>query len=250
MSINTLYTISDYSLSSNMVEDTDTYKYNSPSLKFATGAPSYITKDLERHHNEGFASWIYTPDINSFTFKILFGCDSLGNGFALELSQYNIKLINITAYVESGVIIDQPMYIWITNSHWHKIKLIIANGKVEFYFNEGLILQYNAFSKVGDYFGYHNNNSPVDVYISDTIWYDDQIIWGNVNVNGTKNQDGFVLLYKQIDITLHQNTLTDISGNWMMLMEEDPIEQNKHVLIGGISSDDNLQPKGISSVTL
>jgi len=174
----------------------------------------------------------------------------LGNGYAIELSQYNIKLINILNFVESVVILDQYMYPWLINSHWHNMKLLISNGKIEFFINGGSILQYNSFEKVGDHFGYHNNNSPTTMYISDTIWYDDQIIWGNVNVNGSNNQDGFVLLYKQFDITLHQSTITDVNGNWMMLMEEDPIEQNKHILVGGITSDDNLQPKGISSVTL
>jgi len=44
MSINTLYNIADYSIQSNIVEDNNTFKYNSPSLVFATGAPSYIMK--------------------------------------------------------------------------------------------------------------------------------------------------------------------------------------------------------------
>jgi len=250
MSINTLYTIADYSIQSNMVEDSILFKYNSPSLNFATGAPSYIMKDLSRQFNEGFSFWFYTSNVTTFTIKILLGCDDLGNGYAIELSQYNIKLITISTFVESAVILDQYIYPWLLNSHWHNMKLLISNGKIEFFINDGSILQYNEFVKVGDHFGYHNNNSPVTMYISDTIWYDDQIVWGNVNVNGANNQDGFVLLYKQIDLILHQSTITDINGNWMMLMEEDPVEQNKHVLVGGITSDDNLQPKGISSVTL
>ncbi len=249
--INPLYNISDWTQQSNITQDNDTFKYNSPSLFFATGSPSYIIKDLGRHHNESLTFYLRSDDLVNSSFFVLFGCNDLGDGYAIDIKYHQLRLVTIGTYSETSVILDSSELFWQANNQFHKIKLLIVNSKIQLFFNDGLLLEYDEFTKVGDYIGFHNNNSLSNHWISDSIWYDDQILWGNININGVNNQDGFVLLYSQFDMAYIQNQSTDDTGNWMMFIEEDPIHQNKHVLVGGINSPTtNLQPKGVSSITL
>ena len=70
--INPLYNISDWTQQSNITQDNDTFKYNSPSLFFATGSPSYIIKDLGRHHNESLTFYLRSDDLVNSSFFVLF----------------------------------------------------------------------------------------------------------------------------------------------------------------------------------
>jgi len=133
---------------------------------------------------------------------------------------------------------------------WSEIRILIANSKVQIYLNHLLIMEYNSFVGVGTHFGFYNTTGQDDVTVSDSIYYGDQIIWGNVNINGQTNQDGFTLLFSQVDINFIESANCDQSGNWMIFIKEDPYQQNKHILMGAISSEQFLQPKGISNITL
>ena len=249
--INELYNIEDWTISNGVTENNDIYKYNQPSLFFASGSPSYVMKDLGRHHNETYITWYRATSINNLNVLFLLGCNDLGDGFAIHLTRYDIRLITIGTFNETSEIMSEYIpFVYSASNVFLELKVTIVNAKIQVFINNQIVLEYLDFSKVGDYIGIHNNTSITDMYIGDTIWYDDQNLWGNINVNSVNDEDGWVVLYKQTGIEYMDNVFADERGNWSIFIKEDPRQQFKHIIVGGITSKENLQPRGISSITL
>jgi len=252
MSIKTLHNLSDWTLESNVIEDPVNYKNTSPGLFLANTGSPFILYDTTQVHNESFVSWFKCVDNSLLKFQYMFGSNNLGDGFAFEITKTDVRLIQTSLFLESAVIMEKDIsrISTIASNTFTEVKILIVNMKVQLYINHLLIMEYNSFIGVGNHYGYYNHNGNDDIYVSDTIYYGDQIIWGNVNINGQSNQSGFTLLFNQLDINFIESANCDSSGNWMIFIEEDPYQQNKHILVGAILSEQFLQPKGISSITL
>lgn len=250
--INTLTRLTDYDIVNNVVEDHANYYNISPSFYFNYTLAPYMLKDMGRFHNEAFKFSFNSPDVSNFKFQVLFGCNSSGDGYAVSIENSIMKLVTVSTFVETAVLSERGLSrsMNFANNTYYSFKLVIANAKLQIYLNDNLFMEYNSFSPIANYYGYHLNGSTANVYISDTTYYDDQVIWGNVNLNGENNEDGFSLLFNQISIDLHSYSPCDTSGNWIIFIDDDPIQQNRFILIGAISSKEYLQPKGISSITL
>lgn len=250
--INTLYTLADYDTVSNVSEDFASHHINSPCFLMDHTLNPYIMKDITRNHNESFTSYFKTLDTINFKLQILFGCNNVGDGFAFSIEQGLIKLVTTSLFVQSSVIISKDISNIVTfiNDQYYPVTVLIVHDKIQIFLNNLLLIEYVGFVAVADNYGYHLNGGTSNVYVSDTIYYDDQIIWGNINLNGQNNEDGIALLFSQLSIEFLTDSRCDENGNWMIFIEEDPVQQNKHILIGEITSKEYLQPKGISNITL
>lgn len=252
MTINTLYNLTDYDTNSNVTEDNVEFHTTSPCFLMDHTLTPYILKDLTRSHNESITTYFKTTDVINFKIQVLFGSNVTGTGYAFSIEHGLIKLVTTTTFTESSILISKDIsnIIEFTNDTYYPLKILIVNDKIELYINNLLLIEYIGFTAIDNNIGYHLNGGTANVYISDTIYYDDQIIWGNINLNGQNNEDGIALLFSQLSIEFLTDSRCDENGNWMIFIEEDPVQQNKHILIGEITSKEYLQPKGISNITL
>lgn len=250
MAINPIHLLTDYDVNSNVTEDNTEFKTTSPCFKFDQSLSPYILKNMTRFHNETFTLYFKAVNVTTFKLLVMIGSDVTGNGYAISLENNSIKLVNTAIFVPQTefVIKDLTRILSMENDTYYKLSIMVANNKLECFIDDMLVLDYTPFLKYGDYFGYHLNGGTSNVYVSDTIYFDDQILWGEVALVSTPDEDGFVLLFDQTDIGFISRGNCNVNGNYLIFVDEDPLDQNLHIMVGAISTE--LQPKGISNVTI
>ena len=232
MAINSLYTLADFDVNSNVTEDNVEYKTTSPCFLFNHTLSPYITKNLTRFHNETFTLYFKAVDVTTFKLLILIGADSSGDGYAISLEENSMKLVELISYVPQTDLVtkDLTRIAPSINDTYYKITILVANTKIECFLDDMLMMEYSSFVKYDNHFGYHLNGGTSNVYVSDTIYFDDQILWGEVALVNTPNEDGFVLLFDQTDISFITHAGCDINGKYMIFVDEDPVQQNLHII--------------------
>lgn len=253
MTMTTLYNISDYDISNNVSEDAGNIYENVPGLYFNnTLATPYIIKDMGRINNEVYKTYIKSPTIDSLQFLVCFGCDNLGNGYALEFKAGFINLVTLLSYVPTQTLATKRHQRQTSSNSWIRVKIVIVNKKCKIFFSleNTMAFEIENFIPSGNYFGYYMNGSTVDAYVSDTVHYTDQVLWGNINLNGDNQSDGRSVLLEQSTLSFIDKDDCDSLGNWAIFVDEDPLDQTRHILLGLIDNKKNIQPKGISGITL
>lgn len=257
MAIKKISNTGDYDINSGVLESWITFKDIAPSLRVTNG--SHIIKDLGRFYNEAFICWIRTANGNAFKYQMLLGCDVNGNGLAIRFdgtaSGLTIKLVNITSFgnptydsiIEEREVTD---FILISNNTWHKLKVAFVNSKIQVILEGRLVFESTSAVATGNYFGHSGIDTTNETLVSDLYYYTDQIFWGNVNSKGIPSDKGIVYFLRQDTVQLYSRTMTDQYGNYMVFVEDDPIDLHKYIVLGYISNKTYLQPRGYGNLTL
>jgi len=255
--ITKLNDLTDYDINSGVVENTSIFKANGKSLELSQN--DYISKDLTRFSNETFTTYFRTNQSNNFKFQYLLGCDNLGTGQALRIdgtaTTLHFRIVNITTYGNpsyDSVIFEKDFFniLNINDDLWYKITIIISNNKLRVLFDGIILIDIINFTPTDNYYGYSAINSTTLTYISDINYYIDQIFYGNINLNGTPDDNGKILMASQDTMSIQYIENSDINGNWMIFNDGNPINFNKYVLIGYLNDKSSLQPRGIGNITL
>jgi hypothetical protein len=249
--------LTDYSINNGVTENTTIFKYESPSFELTSG--SYIIKDLNRMYNEAITCWLSSSDFTNSKFQILIGCDNAGNGVALRFdmssSQFFIRLVYISSFgnpTYDSVIIERDLFniLNLVNNTFYKISLYLSQDKVGVLFDDVDVFEISNVTFTGNYFGFSGIDTPTSIFVSDIYYYSDSVFYGNVNLNGVPDDSGNVLMLNQQTYSMVNLDRCDVDGNWMIFLEDDPINFNKYVLIGYISDRPDLQPRGVGNITL
>lgn len=252
MAINTLYTLADFTTNSSVTEDNVEFHTTSPCFKFDHTLSPYLMKNMLRFHNETFTLYFKANDITLFNLEVLIGCNIGGDGYGVLIEDGLISLVDTTIFVPTNTILSKDLTRMnpLLSNTYYKLSIMVVNNKLEVFLDDVLVLEYSNFVKVDNYFGYHLNGGTTNVYVSDTIYFDDQIVWGEIAYVNRGDEDGFMLMYDQTDISFMGVAECDADGNYMMFVDEDPVDQNLHIMVGAIHTQQQIQPKGISSVTI
>lgn len=248
--------ISYYDTNSGVTDDNVTYKSMSPSMSMAAG--TYVLKDLTRFNNEVFKFYVRFSDVTNTHFKLMIGIDNMGTGRAVHFDFSStdawVRLVNTSGLDQTydTVITEHNLYNRMTmvNDQFVECRAEIVNGNFQFYFNGMRVLQSTAFTANANYFGFCNLTTGTQVYVSDVEYIYDQIIWGNVNLDGNPQAEGIVGCYKQSTLELYKYIRCLTNGAYMIFIDDDPVNANKYFIYGYVKDQGIVQPRGISNITI
>jgi len=233
-------------------------QFNTTSPSFMLDPATWWLKDNEQFHNEALKVHIRMDDVESTNFKIMFGCTSAGAGRALQFdfSATNkwVRLVNTSGIdqVYDSVIEEVDMHSRrpFTDALFVSLKIIISNNKLKCWFGNYFLFDIETFSISGTYWGACNLTGSTRVYTGDVTAYSDQVLWGNVNLNGEPDDLGQVIVYNQDTYQVIDYTYCDSNGEYMVFLDDDPADMNKYFLYGFIPGIVYVQPRGVSNITL
>lgn len=256
MAIEAITSINHFDSVVGVVDSMESYHIVSPSLKFAPATS--VIKEINRMHNEVFKFHIRMDDVELTKFKIMLGCDAAGVGRAIQFDfDANNKMVR---YVnQSGIDVAYDSVIkekditnisLLNNAEYVECKVVISINKVQLFFQNRLCMEVTNFTTVGTNWGFCNLTGSSIVYLSDLYYIYDQILYGNVNLNGAPDSRGIVSLYNQATYELVKRVICDMNGEYMIFIDDDPANFNKYFLYGYVDGLTNLQPRGVSNITL
>lgn len=255
MTINAHLDVADFT-NVGVVNSNEAYHTVAPAFKYA--AATSVIKDISRFNNEAFKFHLRMDDVNSTSFKIMLGCDASGNGRAIQFdfSTNNkwIRLVNTTGIdaAYASVIAEKDIQNLMIHSSGSFIecRVEISNNKLRFMFNNLIVIDVTTFSTVGTHWGFCNLTGSSQVWTSDMFHVYDQILFGNVNLNGAPDANGIVIVYNQQTYAVVNYTRCDANGEYMVFIDDDPANANKYFLYGFITGLGTVQPRGVSNITL
>ena len=256
MTITAITTVADFSTISGVIDTNTTYHTVAPSLSLPVG--TYTLTDLGRINNEVFKFHLRLNDTDSTSFKIMLGCDNAGIGRAIQFdfssTQKFVRLVNASGFdvAYDSVIEEKDIQSFFVDTAglYVACRVEISNNKLRFYYGERLMLETIILTTVGTYWGFCNLTSSTQLYVSDTFVVQDQILFGNVNLNGAADEDGNVIVYNQSTYEVYEYTECDANGEYMVFLDDDPVNQNKYFLYGYVLGIGTVQPRGVSNITL
>lgn len=256
MTIQSINDVAQFSTNSGVVNSSEAFHEIAPAFKYAGG--TFIYNDIGKFNNEAFKFYIRMDDVNSTTFKIMLGCDSNGAGQAIQFdfSSTNkwVRFVNTSGWdvlYDSVVVEKEISNLFRTpNSYFIECKVIVSNNKIRFYYNGMLLIDSTLFSPTSTYWGFCNRSGSSQVWTSDMFYVYDQILYGNVNLNGAADGRGIVVVYNQATYEVVSYTHCDDNGEYMVFLDDDPANVNKYFLYGFIPGVGTVQPRGVSNITL
>ena len=225
---------------------------------FLLEGSEHILHDNARIHNEVFKFDMQCANITNTKFKFMVGVNSLGIGQALEFD-YDGATLYIRLVTSNGIDVDHMTaeatmdltnMLVLVNGQSIPIRVEIQDNKIRCRVKNIIVAEYKSFSPNGNYFGFANRLNSSNVIITNLIQYSDQIVYGNVNLNGAANADGIVVLYNQNTYEVVEYHYTDGDGEYFIFIDDDPIYQNKYFMYGFIEGQTSIQPRGVSNITL
>lgn len=248
--------IADFGTVSGVTEDVSVFYDQSPG--FLAKAGEYVLEDNGRCINEVFKFWMRLTDVDDTSFKFMVGANSSGVGqyvqFDFDVTNMYVRLVTASgfdvAYDTAEATIDIKNMIALADNDWVPVQIEIQDNKIRCRFRNIICFEYKSFSPVGNYFGFCNLSGSADVHVSDLYWYTDQIVYGNVNLNGVADGRGIVVLYNQSTFEVVEYRHTDNDGEYYIFIDDDPINLNKYFMYGFIDGETNIQPRGVSNITL
>jgi len=256
MAITPITSIANFDLVTGVVNSSEAYHTVNPSFKYSV-ATSMLTEN-SRMHNEVFKFHLRLDDVEATKFKIMVGCDSAGVGRAVQIdftpTSKMIRLVN-----QSGIEVaydsviqekDMTNLIIPTNGVFMECTLIISINKIQFFIGTKKCIDYSNFTTVGTHWGFCNLTGSSQVWTSDMFYIYDQILYGNVNLNGAPDSRGVVTVYNQATYEVVKRVICDSNGEYMIFLDDDPVNFNKYFLYGYVNGLTNLQPRGVSNITL
>jgi hypothetical protein len=134
---------------------------------------------------------------------------------------------------------------------FYKITIYLANNQLKVYFNNALCVDSLAFSPSGGWMGVSGIDSTTSSYVSDLTYWEEQCLWGNVNINGVPQAtSGRAILFSQDIVEVVEYSATNTDGDYLIFLEDDPANLNKYFMIGFIADQTNIQPRGVSNITI
>lgn len=255
MSIQNLNTISSFTTVSGATDNNSIFNEVAPSIELQSS--NFIHTPLSKIDNEVYQFYLRMVDVDDTKFKILLGNSNTGSGQSIEIefnsSEKLISLVNTSGLDISNdsVIIQRNIrdFLNFTNDKWYKIQIEIQSDKIRCFFDKILCFEFEL-SLSGLEFGFVNMAGSSNVYVSDLKIYVDQIVYGNVNINGANNENGRVVLYNQSTYEIVKYTEVDSNGEYFIFIEDDPLNSNKYFIYGFIENRTNIQPRGVLNITL
>ncbi len=229
----------------------------SPSFSYAAAGASVI-QDISKFDNEVFKFYIRMDDTTSSSFRILLGTDISGNGKAIQFdftaTNKYIRLVNIsgiaTTYDTIDVTNDVGNRLLFSNNQFIACRVEVVNSKLRFFYGNLKAIDVQNFTNTGTYWGFASLVGTSQIYTSDMFYVYDQILHGNVNLNGAPSNDGTIITYLQATNTVFDYSKSDPDGNYMVFIDDDPINLNKYFMYGFVSSLEQLQPRGVSNISI
>lgn len=248
--------LADFGTVSGVTEDAGVFYDDGPG--FLAEAGEYVLEDNGRCINEVFKFWMRLTDADATSFKFMVGANSSGVGqyvqFDFDATNMYVRLVTASgfdvAYDTAEATIDIKNMIVLSDIDWVPVQIEIQDNKIRCQVRNIVCFEYKSFSPVGNYFGFCNLTGSADVHISDLYWYTDQIVYGNVNLNGVADSNGIVVLYNQSTFDVVEYRHTDSDGEYYIFIDDDPANLNKYFMYGFIDGETNIQPRGVSNITL
>lgn len=241
------------------------YIYNTVSPSIAIDNGEYIIKDQTSLDNFALTFYFRFASVANNNMRVHLGSDGTGLGNCLNLSLDASKNATLTYgelttpgwinaidtsikqrqyLINNGWNVQNPTYV----QRWTKVSIVIVNDILEIYYDNLLFYKDESYTPVGTYFGF-SNNSSVSTYISDVYVYENQIFYGNVNIDGTiYSSGGYVNAYYLHDMSLYKRVECDSQGRYALFIEDDPLNLNKYYIIGYYNSRADVQPRGVSNL--
>jgi len=138
----------------------------------------------------------------------------------------------------------------LANDAWYPFKIIIANDILKVFFNGIMCIETSAYAPNGNWWALSGIDTGTDVFFSDVYYFESQVFFGNVNVNGVPDADGRAVLFNQDTPKMLQNGFSNVNGDYAILIEDDPASGNKYFLLGYVDDRHDVQPRGIGNITL
>lgn len=227
-----------------------------PGFKFPAGG--YVVRDQLRMYNEAFKFYVNLTNKDNVSFKMMLGCDNTGTGKAIQMD-FTATTVHFRLVTTSGfdvaydtVIQEKEMSnkLVLQSDTWIECKVIVRANKLEFYFGNRRCIQLDTFTPDGNNWGWCTLTGSDTVYTSDMFYVYDQIIYGNVNLNGAPDAKGVVVMFNQNTYELVARTECDANGEYMIFLDDDPAHGNKYFMYGYVEGLNNIQPRGVSNISL
>lgn len=255
--------IADFTLTSATAPSNVAYVFKDISPGIYMGSGEYCVKDQTSLDN--FALTFYYKFLNATSsgIRVAFGCDNTGVGYSFDYVistatdvKYKINQLTTAGWTNAP---DTTLYEidayhgYVHNisnvNEWRKLSIVIAGSRLQIYTDDDYLFYEDLnFTISGTHWGLASLGTNV-LYISDVYVYENQIFYGNVNIDGTTySENGYVNLYNQQDMSFVKRSTCDTNGDYMLFIEDDPINQNKYYILGYYSDKKNIQPRGVSNL--
>ena len=227
------------------------YKYTSPGMVFpaATNVQYDTTGPFD---NVAFTTWVRFTDIDDGKIRFHIGCTSAGVGKSIDLvmsaTNWKIQYNNISSWDGAPDAVNSEKDLRLRGMSF---KDAIFYKQLRVYFNNILCIADDLYSPAGGWWGISGMDSATTTYVSDTYLYEEQCLWGNVNVNGVPQAiQGRAVLFNQDVVEVIEYSTTNADGDYIIFLEDDPINLNKYFLLGFIADQTNIQPRGVGNITI
>lgn len=247
--------LTDFTTNSGVTETVATYKYTSPGL--VVGSGDYIYHDDGAMTNFATTCWVQFGATTA-QFRVLLGVTAAGAGKALDFnltaSSQTVSLTNISTFtgVADSTIVSKEMIdrLTLTSGKWYYLTIIISNNILKVYFGNYYMFETNVYAPGDTYWGFSGMATANSTVVSDVWWYNNQVFYGNVNINGVPDVDGVAVMFKQVDGAVVDYVQCNTDGEYAILVTDDPTSGNKYFLIGYIQDEPTVQPRGVGNITL
>ena len=254
MTINAITSISQFT-NVGVVDSNEAVHTITPALKFAVATS--VINDITTLTNDAFKFHLRMDTVTATSFKLMIGCNATGTGYALQFdfsaSNKWIRLVTTSginqAYDTVVQEVDMHNRLNFTDAQFIPCVVKLVDNKIQLVYN-GFIAIDSAWSPTETHWGFCNLTASSLVYVSDIFHVNNQILFGNVNLDGAPDNRGIVMLYAQSTYDIVEVVETDTNGEYMIFIDDDPANLNKYFLYGYIKGLGTVQPRGVSNITL
>jgi hypothetical protein len=258
MTVERIQYLTDFDTNSGVTEDFTSFHEESPSVKVESG--QYIEKDIGQMTNFAMAAWVNFSNIDNGKLRILLGTNASGIGKAIDFTMsaagWKVQYVEIASHTGVPSSIDQEAefkrrgFEFYSNKYY-KVLVYLSGGTLTVKFDGKPALHITNYVPTGTLWGLSGRDSFSYVNVSDIRVYENQVFYGNVNINGIHQGDqGRVRMYDQTFYTIVEDVECDSSGNYMIFLEDDPLSLNKYFMIGYVDNRKDIQPRGVANITL
>ncbi len=249
--------ITDFT-SSSASESGSVYKTFSPSISLASG-DNALYDTTGPFDNVAITAWVRFTDSTDGKVRFHLGCTSGGAGKAIDIvmsaTGWKVQYVNISSFdgLPDAVNKEKDFKLrgWeFSDNIFYKITIFLANNQLKVYFNSALAIDENAYSPAGGWTGISGIDTATTTYVDDLVVYQDQCLWGNVNINGVPQAtDGRAVLFSQDIVEVVEYSSTNADGDYLIFVEDDPANLNKYFILGFVADQTDIQPRGVGNIT-